>query len=180
MTQPPSFVIPRNRPLNPKSKSRPKVEAMQSLANVKCFTVYLNYLRLGLEIRDLLPLLPSIFASNHRLKRDERSADLQSLYDGTGGEVVDFGGLSSTCNTNTTLSGIATGVATDACVTAVTDVQEELPSYEAASSTGPREWTGFGMYLLPLTFINTARSLWVQLSTYQPPQRFQLKLTDGS
>jgi hypothetical protein len=141
MTQPPSFVIPANRPLNPKSKSRPKVDAMQALAKVKCFTVHLNYLGLGFEIRDVLPLLPSIFVPNHRLKREERSADLQSLYDGTGGEVVNFGEIPATCGTNP--CGTAIGAVKDVGVAAVATVthDEELPSYEAASSTGPQGLT---------------------------------------
>ncbi|KAK4176045.1 hypothetical protein QBC36DRAFT_330164 [Triangularia setosa] len=90
MTQPPSFVVPKNRPLVPKARSEGLLDTMKALASVQDFTIYLNMLQLVPEIRYQLSLLPSVFLFND-MKTDERWAAIQRLYHGAGGHVINLG-----------------------------------------------------------------------------------------
>ncbi|KAK3947761.1 hypothetical protein QBC32DRAFT_75734 [Pseudoneurospora amorphoporcata] len=94
MTQPPSFVVPNNQPLEPKPKSKAVLDSLKSLATVHSFTIYLELLRLSLETRHQLSLLPSVFSSTNissRLRTDVKRANLPTLYKGAGGQVLDLG-----------------------------------------------------------------------------------------
>ncbi|KAK0661699.1 hypothetical protein QBC41DRAFT_235589 [Cercophora samala] len=92
MTQAPTFVVPKNRPLVPKARSEGLLDTMKALASAQDFTVYLNMLQLVPEVRYQLSLLPSVFLFND-LKTDERWAALQRLYHGAGGQVVNLGSV---------------------------------------------------------------------------------------
>ncbi|KAK0737199.1 hypothetical protein B0T21DRAFT_159638 [Apiosordaria backusii] len=94
MTQPASFVVPKNRPLVPKARSEGLVDTMKALASVQDFTIYLNMLQLVPETRYQLSLLPSVFLFND-LKTDERWAAIQRLYHGAGGQVINLGDVAA-------------------------------------------------------------------------------------
>ncbi|KAK3996379.1 hypothetical protein QBC44DRAFT_231879 [Cladorrhinum sp. PSN332] len=94
MTQPPSFVVPKHRPLVPKARSEGLLDTMKALASVKDFTMYLDMLRLVPAIRYQLSLLPSVFLFND-LKTDERHAAIQGLYHGAGGQVINLGDVAT-------------------------------------------------------------------------------------
>lgn len=93
MAQLPSLVVPNNMPLEPKPKSKAVLDSLKALATVHSFTIYLEMLRLGLETRHQLSLLPSVFSSinvRSRLRTDVVRADLRKLYKGVGGHALDL------------------------------------------------------------------------------------------
>lgn len=87
LIQPPTFVAPKNQPLEPKGASTALVDALQSLATVKELFIYLDLLSLVAEAREQLALLPLVF-SRCRLATNEKRASIARLYRGVGGEVV--------------------------------------------------------------------------------------------
>lgn len=87
LTRPPTFVAPKNQPLDPKGASRALVEGLQSLATVTDLSIYLDLLSLVDEAREQLASLPSVF-SRCRLVTNESRASIQRLYSGVGGEVI--------------------------------------------------------------------------------------------
>ncbi|KAH7629361.1 hypothetical protein B0T09DRAFT_155035 [Sordaria sp. MPI-SDFR-AT-0083] len=87
LIQPPTFVAPKNQPLEPKGASTALVDALQSLATVKELSIYLDLLSLVAEAREQLALLPLVF-SRCRLATNEKRASIARLYRGVGGEVV--------------------------------------------------------------------------------------------
>ncbi|KAK4167974.1 hypothetical protein QBC43DRAFT_310555 [Cladorrhinum sp. PSN259] len=94
MTQTPSFIVPKDRPLVPKARSEGLLDTMKALASAQRLTLYLDILQLVQETRDQLSLLPSVFLFND-LKTDERRADIRRLYHGTGGQVVNLGDIAT-------------------------------------------------------------------------------------
>lgn len=89
MTQPPTFVVPKDRPLAPKPRSEGLLDMIKALASVQDFSIYLNMLQLVPAIRYQLSLLPLVFLFND-LKTDERRVAIQRLYHGAGGQVIDL------------------------------------------------------------------------------------------
>ncbi|KAK4222330.1 hypothetical protein QBC38DRAFT_448375 [Podospora fimiseda] len=87
MTQPPSFVVPKDRPLVPKARSEGLLDTMKALASARDITIYLDALPRVPEIRYHLSLLPSVFLFVE-LRRDERRVAIQRLYHGAGGQVI--------------------------------------------------------------------------------------------
>ncbi|KAK3402397.1 hypothetical protein B0T20DRAFT_493740 [Sordaria brevicollis] len=92
MTQPPCFVGPRGRPLQPKETSQDLLSAMSALSLVRTLTIYLDMDMLSIpEARDQLALFPLIFSSTdtrNRPRTDEHLADLKRLYRGAGGQII--------------------------------------------------------------------------------------------
>ncbi|KAK4171465.1 hypothetical protein QBC36DRAFT_339913, partial [Triangularia setosa] len=66
MTQPLSFVVPKNRPLVPKARSKGLLDTMKALASVQDFTLYLNILLIN-----------------------------DRLYHGAGGQVINLGDVAA-------------------------------------------------------------------------------------
>ncbi|KAK3953004.1 hypothetical protein QBC32DRAFT_340041 [Pseudoneurospora amorphoporcata] len=94
LSQPPTCVFAKDRPLEPKSASLGRLDVMKALATVQVFDFYLDRLRLVPEMREQLALLPSIFSSTSvrdRPKTDARRSGLQRLYGGAGGHIVNLG-----------------------------------------------------------------------------------------
>ncbi|KAK1773765.1 hypothetical protein QBC45DRAFT_426828 [Copromyces sp. CBS 386.78] len=94
MTQPPSLVVPRDRPLDPKPRSQDLFDAMKSLATVLELNVYLNNLCFVPEARLQLASLPAVFPSTNigdRPKTDAYRANLQRMNRGLGAEILDMG-----------------------------------------------------------------------------------------
>lgn len=94
LSQPPTLVFAKDRPLEPKNKSLGRLDVMKALAAVQVFDFYLDKFRLVPEMREQLALLPSIFSSTRardRPKTDARRAGLQRLYAGAGGHILDIG-----------------------------------------------------------------------------------------
>ncbi|EAA29008.2 hypothetical protein GE21DRAFT_3809 [Neurospora crassa] len=91
MTQPPSLVAPKHRPLQPKHRSEALFDALQSLATVKDISFYLDPSSLPIEIQAQLVCLPSIFSSaniHSRPRTHVNRASLVRLYGGAGGQIV--------------------------------------------------------------------------------------------
>jgi hypothetical protein len=154
MTQPPSFVVPKNQPVNPKKVSQGVLDAIQALAKVKLFTIYLNSLNLAPETREQLALFPSVLATHKHLLTDQQRANLDTLYQGQGGEVVNFSETPATCS-GAASSDTPTTAAVQVKETAVTSKEEDeaLPppySESSLSGSGLQACTGFGTYLPPL------------------------------
>lgn len=94
MTQPPSLAVPKDRPLEPKPRSRDLFEALKSLATVQELNIYLDMLCHVPEVRDQLSLLPTVFSSTYlgdRPKTDSNRSNLQVLHKGLGAVILDMG-----------------------------------------------------------------------------------------
>ncbi|KAA8636470.1 hypothetical protein SMACR_01775 [Sordaria macrospora] len=91
MSRPPSFVVPKGSPLEPKARYQGIFNDIKSLGTVRQFTVYLNILNLTPEAREHLALLPSVFSSGRfgSMETDEERTCLDTLFPTGLGEVID-------------------------------------------------------------------------------------------
>lgn len=91
MTQPPSLMVPKDRPLTPKPRYQAVVDAIVSLGSVNRFTFHLS--DVPPDIQQELALLPSIFLPSHpsgRLRTDEKWTHPSALYEYTFAEIIDL------------------------------------------------------------------------------------------
>lgn len=91
LSQPPSLVGPKEEQVTLKGTegtSQELLAAMIALANARSFTVYIS-IGLSLEARDDMSALSKIFKPN-QLATDTAHADLNSLYEGYRGVVLDL------------------------------------------------------------------------------------------
>ncbi|KAK3396862.1 hypothetical protein B0T20DRAFT_462122 [Sordaria brevicollis] len=94
MTQPPSLMIPKDRPLSPKERSRDLLETLKTLAAVQELDLYLNKFPFVPEHREQLSLLPGIFSSTKRCARpktDFLRSNPQDMYKGRGAVIYETG-----------------------------------------------------------------------------------------
>lgn len=92
MTQPPSLMVPKDKPLEPKPRYQAVVDAIASLGSVNRFTFHLS--DVPPEIHQDLAFLPSIFSPTYpsgRLRTDEKWTHPSALYEYTFAEVIDLG-----------------------------------------------------------------------------------------
>ncbi|KAK3402322.1 hypothetical protein B0T20DRAFT_432101 [Sordaria brevicollis] len=89
LTQPPSLMVPKDRPLEPKPRYQTVVDAIVSLGSVNRFTFHLSDVHL--EVQQQLALLPSIFSPAYPfgpLRTDEKWRRPSALYEYTFSEVI--------------------------------------------------------------------------------------------
>ncbi|KAL7791945.1 hypothetical protein V8C37DRAFT_381842 [Trichoderma ceciliae] len=89
MQRTPRLVIPKNEILQLKPKTESLLRSIQALAAVTSFNVQLNSHGMTSSTRTHLEHVASIFSPNHNIRVDARRANLNTLYVGKGGEIVD-------------------------------------------------------------------------------------------
>ncbi|KAK4158823.1 hypothetical protein QBC43DRAFT_328282 [Cladorrhinum sp. PSN259] len=93
LKQPPRFIVPADRPLEAKGKSKHLLDAMIALASAKDFTIYPVMSNLLFQNRDQLSVL-SLLSFND-LKTDTKRADTQTLYHGAGSRSISGGDITT-------------------------------------------------------------------------------------
>ncbi|KAL6689829.1 hypothetical protein J3F84DRAFT_398808 [Trichoderma pleuroticola] len=91
LTAQPQLVVPKNRILESRPKTRALLDSIQALATVTAFTVHLSNLDTVASTHENLELIASTFSlsrDDNRPSTNTRRANLTTLYAGRGGEIV--------------------------------------------------------------------------------------------
>jgi hypothetical protein len=91
LTERPHLVVPKDRPLESREKTKAQLDLIQDLASATDFIVHLNSSSVTTSKPDELRLLESIFSpmcTQHRPCTDRQRASLATLYAGNGGEII--------------------------------------------------------------------------------------------